>query len=133
MATGMLNSNDERILGALAASDRPLSAYDILEQVRSGGLKAPVQVYRSLAKLQRQGLVHRIEALNAFIRCCQADHGGHRPGFVVCRDCGRVREFEDQRMAAIAESAAGADFDIERISVEVLGHCGRCRGAAASL
>ena len=128
MKDSALSANDQSILGALGAAERPLSAYDILDRARSGTLKAPVQVYRSLAKLQREGLVHRIEALNAFIRCCRSHHGG-RPGFVVCRECGTVREFEDQRLSAIAESAAGEGFAIEAVSVEVFGRCAACRHA----
>ena len=60
-----LNKNDKKVLSALGRSEKPLSAYDILDRARSDALKAPVQVYRALEKLSSQGLVHRIEALNA--------------------------------------------------------------------
>lgn len=124
-----LSDNDRSVLGALDRSPKPLSAYDILDRARSGTIKAPVQVYRSLQKLEQQGLVHRIEALNAFVACSDQAHGGHRPGFVICRDCGSVREFEDARVAVVAEEAAGDDFAIDLVSLEVFGHCGPCRTA----
>ena len=101
-----LNDNDRSVLGALGESPRPLSAYDILDRARSDALKAPVQVYRALQKLEGRGLVHRIEALNAFVACSEHDeacsqgehsHPRHRPGFVICRDCGTVREFFSAR------------------------------------
>jgi Fe2+ or Zn2+ uptake regulation protein len=38
-----------------------------------------------------------------------------------------VREFEDERVAGIAGEAAGADFAIELVSLEVFGHCAACR------
>jgi Fur family zinc uptake transcriptional regulator len=121
-----LSHNDRQVLSALDAAPRPLSAYDILGQTRSEALKAPVQVYRSLQKLERQGLVHRIEALNAFVACSDHEHGGHRPGFVICRDCGNVREFDDPRLAGIAEEAAGGGFAIDLVSLEVYGRCSGC-------
>ena len=137
MKASPLNKNDKKILSALGRSEKPLSAYDILDRARSDALKAPVQVYRSLEKLSKEGLVHRIEALNAFVACSDCAHPGHdhathpheahRPGFIICRDCGSVREFEDERVAAIAEEAAGSDFSVEFVSLEVYGHCAACR------
>ena len=121
---------DKAVLRALKASEQPLSAYDILERVRNSGIKAPVQVYRSLDRLSSFGMVHRIEALNAFVACSEDAHG-HKPGFVICRDCGTVKEFEDGRLADIAHRAAGKEFAIEAVSVEVLGQCGECRAPKA--
>jgi Fur family zinc uptake transcriptional regulator len=124
--TRQTSGYDRAVLRTLKASSQPLSAYDILERVRSSGIRAPMQVYRSLDRLASTGFVHRIEALNAFIAC--SEHApGHRPGFVICRDCGAVKEFEDKRLKEIAHHAAGRRFAIENVSVEVLGQCGECR------
>lgn len=122
-----LNHNDRTVLNALNGSDRPLSAYDILEKARSGAIKAPTQVYRSLQKLEDQGLVHRIEALSAFVACSDCHPSDQRPGFVICRDCGTVREFEDSRIAEIARTAAGAGFAINLVSLEIYGRCATCQ------
>lgn len=136
MKAADLNKNDRKVLSALGRSEKPLSAYDILDRARSDALKAPVQVYRALEKLSNRGLVHRIEALNAFVACSEHDetcssrehrHAEHRPGFVICRDCGSVREFEDDRVAGIATDAAGKDFSVELVSLEVYGRCAGCR------
>jgi Fur family zinc uptake transcriptional regulator len=134
-----LNKNDKKVLSALGRSEKPLSAYDILERARSEALKAPVQVYRALEKLSSQGLVHRIEALNAFVACSDCAHAGHepakhshaqhRPGFIICRECGSVREFEDERVGEIAEEAAGAGFSVELVALEVYGRCTACRAS----
>ena len=137
-----LNKNDRKVLSALGRSEKPLSAYDILDRARSDALKAPVQVYRALEKLAERGLVHRIEALNAFVACSEHDehchagrgsehrHPSHRPGFIICRDCGSVREFENERVAGIADEAAGADFSVELVSLEVYGRCAACQARA---
>jgi Fur family transcriptional regulator, zinc uptake regulator len=136
-----LNRNDKKVLSALGRSEKPLSAYDILDRARSDALKAPVQVYRALEKLESRGLVHRIEALNAFVACSEHDddcagqeqehrHPAHRPGFVICRDCGSVREFQDPRVAKIAAEAAGEGFAVDFVALEVYGRYAACRAAA---
>jgi Fur family transcriptional regulator, zinc uptake regulator len=125
-----LSTHDDAVLAALHAAGRPLSAYEVLEAARSDRLRAAVQVYRALDKLGRAGLVHRIEALNAYVACSCGAHRG-KPGFVVCRDCGAVREFEDERVFDVAEAAAGRGFAIERVSVEVFGRCAECCAADA--
>lgn len=125
----VITSNDEQVLQVLARARRPLSAYDILAELKSSGMKAPNQVYRALEKLTRRGQVHRIEALNAFVACSH-DHAG-RPGFVVCRDCGKVDELEDERLGAIADSVKRTGFAIDSVSLEILGHCEGCSSAGA--
>jgi Fur family zinc uptake transcriptional regulator len=122
-----ISSHDRSVLSALTSAARPLSAYDILDRVRESGVKAPTQVYRSLEKLARHGLVHRIEALNAFVACDHA-HEHHRasPAFVICRDCGKVREVEDERLQAIAHSLGDNGFAVDAVSLEIYGRCGHC-------
>ncbi len=138
MTSADLSKNDRKVLSALDRSQKPLSAYDILHRARSDALKAPVQVYRALEKLTNRGLVHRIEALNAFVACSDCSdasrhsgpdhaHADHRPGFVICRGCGNVREFEDERVTQIAADAAGEDFAVDLVSLEVYGLCAACR------
>jgi Fur family zinc uptake transcriptional regulator len=124
-----LGRNDQRVLAALTKSGKPMSAYDILDIARSDTMKAPVQVYRALQKLGRLGRVHRVEALNAFVVCADHHDDLHKPGFVICRDCGTVREFEDTRVASVAKKAAGEEFSIETISLEIYGRCAPCEAA----
>ncbi len=126
-----LGRNDQRVLAALTESGKAMSAYSILDHARSDTLKAPVQIYRALQKLERLGLVHRVEALNAFVACADHHDDLHKPGFVICRDCGSVREFEDARVASVARKAAGEDFAIQAVSFEVFGRCGPCAHATS--
>ena len=63
--THELTRNQNLVLGALTQATGPLSAYGILDQVRSDGIKAPLQIYRALDKLVEKGLAHRLESLNA--------------------------------------------------------------------
>jgi Fur family zinc uptake transcriptional regulator len=138
MKSPVLSKNDRKVLSAIGRSKRPLSAYDILDRARSDALKAPVQVYRALEKLEKRGFVHRIEALSAFVACSSHAHEhdhercDHRPGFVICRECGSVREFEDGRVAEIVRKAAGKGFAVELVSLEIFGRCGDCAAGRAA-
>jgi Fur family zinc uptake transcriptional regulator len=58
-------------------------------------------VYRALDFLIAQGLVHRLESLNAFIGCPQSEEN-HAGQFLICTGCGEVTEIEDSEIAASA-------------------------------
>ncbi|MBD8065555.1 transcriptional repressor [Devosia sp. PTR5] len=126
-----LTRNQGLVLGALTGSGAPLSAYDILDQLRSEGLRAPLQIYRALDKLVERGLAHRLESLNAFVACTDAHC--HRKGliaFAICESCGKVDEFADtvieERLAAWAGSTG---FTVGRTTMEIRGRCAACLGA----
>jgi Fur family zinc uptake transcriptional regulator len=125
-----LTHNQELVLGALAHSDAPLSAYDILDRVRDDGIRAPLQVYRALDRLVERGLAHRLESLNAFV-CC-ADSECHTTGsiaFAICEKCGKVEEFADP---AIERRLRGwskeSGFVPGKMTVELRGVCRGCAG-----
>lgn len=119
-----------RVLEAVWLSHRPVGAYDILDRLQGHGKKAqPPTVYRALDFLLEQGLIHRIERLNAYIGCVAPDtpHDGQ---FLICRDCGAAAELLDHHIdKAIRKSAAALGFDIEHPTVELEGLCAQCRQA----
>ncbi|MGN4219982.1 Fur family transcriptional regulator, partial [Burkholderia gladioli] len=91
-----LTVNQQRVLAALRQAAGPLSAYALLARLREQGFSAPAQVYRALERLTAQGLVHRLESLNAYLACRQTAACG--PGllaFAICDECGQVDEFVD--------------------------------------
>lgn len=121
------------VLETLAASDRALTAYQILDRMREAGVgKEPPIVYRALAFLMAHGLVHRVERLSAYVAC--ASHADcHEPSaFLICRDCRRVTEVPiDLAESHIDSAARGAGFTVGHVSVEVEGRCETCGPAAA--
>jgi Fur family zinc uptake transcriptional regulator len=126
-----VSGNQERILDVLRRAARPMSAYEILDQLRRQRATAPPTVYRALAKLQAGGLVHRLEALNAYA-CC--DHPGHASDsqFLICAQCGAVDEVIDKAVAtAVSDLAGRRGFVPERQAVEVMGLCADCRDGPA--
>ena len=121
-----------RVLELVWQSHKPLGAYDILAVLseQDGRRAAPPTVYRALDFLLDNNLVHRIASLNAFIGCNHPEHG-HQGQFLICRTCHVAVELEHKTISdAIVESAQGIGFAVEGQTVEVVGLCGNCRGAA---
>jgi Fur family zinc uptake transcriptional regulator len=127
-----LTHNQELVLGTLAHADAPMSAYDILDKLRDEGLRAPLQVYRALEKLTERGLAHRLESLNAFV-CC-ADAQCHKSGslaFAICERCGRVEEFAERAVEQKLTSwSKAAGFVPSRMTIELRGTCRDCASSS---
>lgn len=99
-----------------------VKAYDLLERLRPElGSPKPPTVYRALDFLSRLGLVHRVEALNAFI-ACDHNHIGHMAEFFICESCKSVEE----RHAHDHDACKPDGFEISRSVVEHYGTCGKC-------
>lgn len=122
-----LTTQRRRVLEILLNADRPLGAYEILQQLSVGVASAkPPTVYRALEFLRRQGLVHRLESINAFVGCLHPDHP-HSGQFLICRDCGLVQEMEDRAVEQLLGRAIRASgFEPESRVIEVTGRCARC-------
>jgi Fur family zinc uptake transcriptional regulator len=120
----------KRVLELVWASHRPVGAYALLDSLRADGRSAaPPTVYRALEFLLAQGLVHRVESLNAYLGCAHpaADHAAQ---FLICRACGTAAELEEAEIAtAIDRHAKRAGFAVERRTVEAMGLCAQCQTA----
>jgi Fur family zinc uptake transcriptional regulator len=121
----------KRVLELVWASHKPLGAYELLDQLtREGHKPAPPTIYRALDFLLENGLVHRIASLNAFIGCV---HPGelHQGQFLICKACHAAIELELPAISqAIVAGAAAVGFAVESQTVEVVGLCAGCQGAA---
>jgi Fur family zinc uptake transcriptional regulator len=118
-----------RVLELVWNSHAPVGAYELLEQLqRDGRSAAPPTVYRALEFLMEQGLVHRLESLNAFVGCPQPDKE-HVSQFLICTDCRNVAEIDDPGIgSAVSRSAAAAGFVVDRLTIEMHGLCPVCAG-----
>ena len=123
-----LTKNQAMVLGTLNRAKSPMSAYAILDELRSEGVKAPPQVYRALEKLVDGGLVHRLESLNAFVACSHKDCAGHgTAAFAICEVCGDVSEFTpDEVVKLLREWTKAEGFVLARTTIELRGTCKDC-------
>jgi len=123
-----------QVLRLVLAAEQPMGAYALLDRLRDErGVAAPPTVYRALDFLLEQGLIHKLERLNAFLPCVEGGHAhghDHAHQFLICNRCGTTTELTDHGVAhALEAAAARAGFKPERTTVEVEGVCARC-GAA---
>jgi Fur family zinc uptake transcriptional regulator len=117
-----------RVLEVLAASHKPLGAYEIIDSVAASGPRpAPITIYRALDFLIAQGLVHRIESRNAFLACAHHHDSGAVVAFLICENCGTVGEAARTDMGAmLAAAAKSAGFTPTMSVVEITGLCAHC-------
>ena len=118
-----------RVLETLAASHKPLGAYEIMDEVaRSGPRPAPITVYRALDFLRLNGLVHRIESRNAFVACGRNHGTDALVAFLICERCGAVGEAPAAAVAQpLAAAARSAGFTPTLSVIEITGTCAHCR------
>lgn len=123
-----LNAKEQLVLKALRKHGKPVSAYDIIDDLKPEGVKAPPTVYRALSRLMEAGLVHRLESLNAFVACTHA-HCSEAVAFAVCDDCGLVEEFESKKLTDVLKAwAKDAQFGLRQTTLELRGRCAACAG-----
>jgi Fur family zinc uptake transcriptional regulator len=127
----ILTRNQKLVLEALSAAGSPLSAYALLDALRTDGIRAPLQIYRALEKLIELGLVHKLETVNAFVTCAHPhDHHSETTAFTICDNCGQVEEFTDAEVSKrLARHAQDRTFRVARTTIELRGTCGTCIAA----
>ena len=125
---GRLTEQRKRVLELVWRNHEPIGAYAILEQLRAEGFNgAPPTVYRALDFLLRQGLIHRLESLNAYTGCSHPGQG-HNSQFLICSRCQRVAEMAAPEVTrAVTQAASRLGFDCQQQVVEVRGLCPQCR------
>ena len=122
----VLTKNQSLVLEALRKAKHPVGAYELLDQLREHGLRAPLQIYRTLDQLIELKIVHRLESLNAWTLCCDAEHDS-TPVFAICNDCGIVKEYFDETLSSnIANISKQSGFVADRSIIEIHGRCDQC-------
>ena len=120
-----------RALDVLTQANRPVGAYEMIDlmAVADGKRPAPVSVYRALAFLLDNGLAHRLESKNAFV-VCGHPHAAEEPVvFLICEQCGEVKEATSPGLTRELTTLCGAaGFRARTRVVEIAGRCAHCAG-----
>ncbi len=116
------------VFSALAAFDKPASAYDIAEATsRSLGRRVAANtVYRILDLFVAAHVATRVESRNAYLANA---HPGclHDCIFLVCDDCGATTHIDDDQVSAsVRAKAEVSGFIAVRPVIEVRGRCVDC-------
>nr|WP_259371819.1 transcriptional repressor [Caldimonas mangrovi] len=120
------------VLELLLLREGSAKAYDLQDDMRARhGRVAPTTVYRALEFLIEQELVHRVDAINAFV-VCNGEHVHHHAMMLVCAQCGQVTEWHDEEaFAALGKRLRKSVAGFHVGSVEIKGLCTNCTEAQA--
>jgi Fur family zinc uptake transcriptional regulator len=115
------------VLRLVVSSKRPIKAYDLLNLIHASKAgSAPATAYRSLNFLVEQGFIHKLESINAFVGC-RHPRVQHTAPFLICDNCQRADELEDDRIAPVLEEKAMIlGFVPHSQTLEVHGLCEDC-------
>jgi Fur family transcriptional regulator, ferric uptake regulator len=84
-------------------------------------------VYRALEQLEGLGLIQRVDVKGDSAGFERVDPSGHHHHHIVCRQCGRVVAFEDDRLEqAIRALGERPDFKVSSHEVTLRGECASC-------
>jgi Fur family zinc uptake transcriptional regulator len=114
-----------KVLGIVWDSHGPSKAYDILKQLGDGDAKPPT-VYRALDFLQENGLVHKLNSLNAYVGCSHPEQHDECY-FLICSACGEFEECCNPQLSyEILQTANRHKFTPSLVTVEIEGTCDSC-------
>ncbi|WP_298012805.1 Fur family transcriptional regulator [uncultured Castellaniella sp.] len=116
------------VLETLLRHSGSLKAYELLDALRTAQPgAAPPTVYRALDFLTEQGLIHRLDAINAWTACTDAGGKPHDL-LIVCTRCGSVAELSDPALSRrLADCVAQAGFVLDGHETELRAVCTRCQ------
>ena len=118
----------EQVFLLLAKHEGAIGAYDLLDELKKSDPAAkPATIYRALDFLSKQGFVHKIESINAFVMCHHFGDCDHPVQLLICDHCGHVEEIQSNNFDLALRSMADANgFSISHQIVEAHGTCRTC-------
>lgn len=116
------------ILTALRHSKKPLTAYALLKKLKKNGINSAPIIYRALAGLLRNGTVHKIKEMGAYIACnCTPDHAHSVSVLTVCGACHQVQELHDHSVIRKLESLRQCGITLQdKAVIELPITCQKC-------
>ena len=118
----------KQVLRVLDGAQEPVSPYEIQKILEGNGKHLNhVTIYRILDLFCDLNLAHKVLLLNGFVKCSLGKKEGcHR--FMVCRQCGALKEFADKALCEEEnEIAQDLGFHSEQHFSEFSGICSNCQ------
>ena len=112
--------------------DRHFSAEEVAQELERGGVSVgTATIYRTLEVLVKSGLVVERDFGEGFRRFESARDMPHHE-HVLCTSCGKVVEFQDDRLERMATAIAESKgFERQRHRLVIYGVCEPCRSGRA--
>lgn len=117
-----------KVLELIWESHKAVKAYELLDRLKPLQQAAkPATIYRALDFLIEQGLIHRVESLNAFVGCRCSGHQ-HEQLLLICKHCLEVEERSAKEvMLALSQEINLAGFIVHSKAMEIHGICALCQ------
>jgi Fur family transcriptional regulator, zinc uptake regulator len=117
-----ITSAREDVIEILNEADKPISPYEIQEELKKSGTDYKViTIYRILDLLSKLDLTHRIYSINSYMKC-DSDHK-HSHKFLVCENCHDIKSID---LKHEKHADASDNFKANKEINEVLGLCSKC-------
>ncbi len=117
-----------KVLAMVWESHTPAKAYDILDKLKQeDGSAKPPTVYRTLDFLLENGLVHKVNSLNAYVGCSHPlQHSTCY--FLICTECHEITECCNEPLThAVFSTAEENGFYPQHTTLEIQGQCENCQ------
>lgn len=116
-----ITSAREDVIGILNKVTKPISPYEIQEELKNSGNDYKViTIYRILDLLSKLDLTHKIYSINSYMKC-DSDHM-HAHKFLVCESCHDIQSVDVKHEEANDSDTFKANKEIN----EVMGLCSKC-------
>jgi Fur family zinc uptake transcriptional regulator len=119
------------VLELIQEAGQPITAYKVIEalQQKRGKQVMPPTVYRAIDYLRKEGFVHKIASMSAYVTCCDDEHSeASAPAqFLICESCGKAFEIVDNSLPdSLLAYAKALNFTITSQVIELKGTCTDC-------
>jgi Fur family zinc uptake transcriptional regulator len=117
------------VLFILWQSDKPLKAYDILNQLlKIKQNSKPPTVYRVLDYFVACGIVHKIESIQSYTLCREPEKHRSSEIVMVCTGCHQVSELYDPGLQVLVQNLSKEhQFNLGGDIIELKGVCKDCQ------
>ena len=118
--------NKDTIFQFLNKIKKPISAYEILDNLRDKGFKAPMSIYRALDTLMAEGKVHKINKEKKYV-VCNHRHKDDNLIFSACKKCKVVIEYQSDNINKfITQLCKNNNFKQLGSNIRIEGYCVKC-------
>lgn len=123
-----LTSLRKSVLFILWQTEKPLKAYEILDQLlQIKENSKPPTVYRVLDYFVNCGVVHKIESIQSYTLCREPEKHQSSEILMVCNRCYQVQEIHDSELQALVKKITAANlFNLGEDAIELKGFCTAC-------
>lgn len=120
------------IVELLEKTDKALSPYDMRDMLQKQNINADVvTIYRILEAFEGLSLVHKVLALNGYIRCSREKINERKNSchhYLLCKSCHKVDEVEGENLTKLEHKIETVKkFSIDSHYLEFTGLCNNCK------